>query len=528
MLKFVPLKYPKKNKVFTLLLIAVLALSSCSKDENGNLSPKDFELSLGEVSATTAEINWTTAIDPEGRVVSYALYLNNSSIVEGLSTNSYNLTGLESKTNYEVKLIATDPEGNRNEKKLNFNTTDKAKVDANLNITLDYAKYTNAKISWSYTSSNSGEIKYDLYFMDELRESDLTYKKYEFFVLENDTEYQGKLVAKQDGKVLGEKAFTFKTLYNAPPTPFKITLLDKTFFSFQIDIAESTDPDNEGSLKYQLFVDDVNATEEKFGSTVTIGAGSTRHDDLQGNTTYKVQVRATDRKGGKTFSNTLEITTDPTPPATFTVIEVVPGPTSLFTLPEIYSKVGYNVNSFYLDGEKFTLDGVYSTKNEDGSRTFHFDKEDIPETNKTYNLEFEVGWHSTWNSNTGQTYYSKSDNQGLQLRVNEYSPTSADVQTVYLYGPNHATAPLQFIVKFHDNKISDYEDYDIYMVKIGGIEVKNYFVNQIGAANEVSLTGSVTLEEYNTIKENPNNSRVVTIDESGYHALTEYSIAFEE
>ncbi|WP_139327572.1 hypothetical protein [Zobellia uliginosa] len=304
--------------------------------------------------------------------------------------------------------------------------------------------------------------------------------------------------------------------------------MDKTFFSFQIDIAESTDPDNEGSLKYQLFVDDVNATEEKFGSTVTIGAGSTRHDDLQGNTTYKVQVRATDRKGGKTFSNTLEITTDPTPPSTFTVIEVVPGPTSVFTLPEIYSKVGYNVNSFYLDGEKFTLDGIYSTNNEDGSRTFHFDKEDIPETNTTYNLEFEVGWHSTWNSNTGQTYYSKSVNQGLQLRVNEYSPTSADVQTVYLYGPNHATAPLQFIVKFHDNKLSDYEDYDIYSVKIGGIEVKNYFANQIGSANEVSLTGSVTLEEYNTIKENPNNSRVVTIDESGYHALTEYSIAFEE
>ncbi|WP_175609831.1 hypothetical protein [Zobellia uliginosa] len=54
--------------MFTHLLIAVLALSSCSKDENGNLSPKGFELSLDEVSATTAEINWTTAIDPEGSV----------------------------------------------------------------------------------------------------------------------------------------------------------------------------------------------------------------------------------------------------------------------------------------------------------------------------------------------------------------------------------------------------------------------------------------------------------------------------
>ncbi|CAZ95660.1 MULTISPECIES: fibronectin type III domain-containing protein [Zobellia] len=516
MLKFVPLKYPKKNKVFTLLLIAVLALSSCSKDENGNLSPKDFELSLGEVSATTAEINWTTAIDPEGSVVSYALYLNNSSIVEGLSTNSYNLTGLESKTNYEVKLIATDPEGNRNEKKLNFNTTDKAKVDANLNITLDYAKYTNAKISWSYTSSNSGEIKYDLYFMDELRESDLTYKKYEFFVLENDTEYQGKIVAKQDGKELGVKEFQFKTLYNAPPTAFDITLLETTFYSFLIDVGESEDPDNDGSLKYELFIDDVNATEEKYGGTVTIGSGGARQNGLQANTTYKVQVRATDRKGGRTFSNTLEISTDPAPPATFTIEQETNEPKRIFTIPNLYDKGGLNEVNFYLDGEKFT--GAFGI-NQDGSITYNFDSEDVPETNKTYNLQFELGWDTDWN---GTMYYSKSDNENLQVRVTEYSPTTANIESVVLYGPEHETTPLQFVVKFENNLISEAEDYDIYQLKIGGIEIKNYFVNQIGGANEVSLSGSVTLEQYNKIIASPDFTRVVTFDADGYRSLKRF------
>lgn len=507
------LNYLKKSKTTYFLFASFIAVS-CSKEEsNNNLPPEDFEISLKEVSASTAEIEWTTAIDPEGSKVTYSLFLDNSSVVENLPTNVYSLSDLTNTTDYRLKVIATDAHGNRKEETLDFTTTDQPQVDAKLQINVDKTDYTSGKISWYYATNDTEDISYDIYLMNELIGGDVTAKKYEFLHLENDTEYQGKIVIKKDGNETGVKEFQFKTLYNAPPTAFDITLLETTFYSFFIDVGESEDPDNDGTLKYELFIDDVNATAEKYGGTVTIGTGGARQNGLQANTTYKVEVRATDRKKGRTFSNTLEITTDPAPPATFTIEQESDEPTRVFTIPNLYEKGGVSEVNFYLDGEKFN--GAYGM-NQDGSIAFDFDSEDVPETNKTYNLQLEVGWDTDWN---GTMYYSKSDNENLQVRVVEYSPTTANIESVSLYGPEHETAPLQFVIKFENNLISEAEDYDIYQLKIAGVEIKNYFVNQLGDANEVSLSGSVTPEQYNEIIENYDYTRVVTFDADGYRSL---------
>lgn len=101
-----------------LILIAV----SCSKEEiidpsskeiekQENLPPASFTISVKDITDSSATLEWEVAKDPEGKEVTYFIYLNDQLYAE--SGNTFlDLVELEEITAYEVKVIARDPEEN--------------------------------------------------------------------------------------------------------------------------------------------------------------------------------------------------------------------------------------------------------------------------------------------------------------------------------------------------------------------------------------------------------------------------------
>ena len=511
--------YPFQFKKTGYLLFILLAILSCAKeDEKANLAPNSFQITVSDISANSASITWTKSIDPEGGKVVYAVYVNTILIIENISENAYSLTNLNAGTDYTIKVVASDNQSNTTGQLDNFTTIQQSDND-NLSVVVESEDYTNASISWSLDLTNIENLNFDLYLSNELviNGGSAQFNKYDFYGLENDTEYSGKVVAKSGSTVLSEKDFNFKTLFNVPPTPFTISLTETRFFAFEIDVEPSSDPDNTGNLNYQLFIDDVNVSEELYGSNVNIGAGSQLHNNLEGGTTYHVKVRARDLNGGETFSNTLEITTNTSPPKSFTLSASTFENVSYqrIVVPSFEDSVydGY----YYLDGVKYSLSGVYGGFFDDGSRFFDFATDNVPETNKTYKIELELVWTI---SSLGDTYTSKSDNQDLYLRKNEYTDTSADIESVTVYGPDHTLLPLQFVVKFKDGFISELEVFDIDQFVVAEFIKTNFLINGLGAPNKVSLSGTITQEEFDVIQSDTLPlSWVRTVDDNGYHLL---------
>lgn len=62
----------------SLIFLNLLFFLSCSEnllDTANNLPPTDFTVTVVAINYTGATISWTPAIDPEGGVVAYSVYI---------------------------------------------------------------------------------------------------------------------------------------------------------------------------------------------------------------------------------------------------------------------------------------------------------------------------------------------------------------------------------------------------------------------------------------------------------------------
>lgn len=102
-----------KNYIGILTIVFCTFFINCTQQESvkENNSPQKFEISIvsGEDFAT---INWTPSIDPDGDKVSYNLYLDDKLIQANLTTLTHSIKNLAPKTDYIVKIVASDSNGN--------------------------------------------------------------------------------------------------------------------------------------------------------------------------------------------------------------------------------------------------------------------------------------------------------------------------------------------------------------------------------------------------------------------------------
>ncbi len=100
----------KINSFFGVLLAIIIL--GCSGDneveENVNLAPTNFEITIGQISDRSATITWTSSSDPENSNISYQIFLNNELIENNISQLIYTFNKLSYETNHTGKIVATD------------------------------------------------------------------------------------------------------------------------------------------------------------------------------------------------------------------------------------------------------------------------------------------------------------------------------------------------------------------------------------------------------------------------------------
>jgi hypothetical protein len=96
-----------------LLGILILFLMACSSDEEdiNNTPPGIFSANTIETRFDGATIEWTSANDPDGDDVTYAIILEDELIAIGGTTQTFTFTGLEPETSYTGYVEASDGRG---------------------------------------------------------------------------------------------------------------------------------------------------------------------------------------------------------------------------------------------------------------------------------------------------------------------------------------------------------------------------------------------------------------------------------
>ncbi len=107
-----------RNAITYLSLSILLTIySGCNKDDAPstpdpvNNVPGNFEITISEITFSSAIVNWTVPATDEPTSITYSVYLNESLVVENLTETSYNLEDLNYATNYIMKVEAKNEYG---------------------------------------------------------------------------------------------------------------------------------------------------------------------------------------------------------------------------------------------------------------------------------------------------------------------------------------------------------------------------------------------------------------------------------
>lgn len=308
-----------KTFIKTLILSLVLFTSCSEKEEEIIISIKDFKVQTGEITESSAKINWSKAIASDNSAVTYSLYANNELITKDLTVTNYLLTELKSETKYDIKVVAANKNKISKSSTTTFTTLKEELGD--FKLTIENISEKGAKVSWSVpTYKNSEEsIEYDFYVNEEVFKSKLTDNSLVLDNLEDDKEYTIKVIAKVKTLTKTSTA-SFKTLEKVIENPVGLELSSKDFTCKSITIYWTKPTVSDGSkISYSVYVDYVDndnllkQIDDENITEIIIG-----EDNLSNST--DIIVKATTSNGGE-IEKTFEINNIPDcpKPSEFTI-----------------------------------------------------------------------------------------------------------------------------------------------------------------------------------------------------------------
>ncbi|SDI40303.1 fibronectin type III domain-containing protein [Winogradskyella thalassocola] len=192
----------------------LLFLSTCSDNdvnETENQPPSAFEVSLNDLTNTSAEITWTASIDPEGSTVFYDVYLNNVKQADNITEMTYHFENLPENENFTGEIIASDPEGNTVSAPFNFETA-LNQPPSLFEITVTSTNPFYSSIEWTESiDPEDRPITYNIYLDNALIEEETTTLNQTFESLKGLTDYSGSVEAVDEQGKTTTVLFSFTT-----------------------------------------------------------------------------------------------------------------------------------------------------------------------------------------------------------------------------------------------------------------------------------------------------------------------------
>lgn len=289
------------------------------------------DLTVGEVTTTTAEVSWTNPSDPD--FATSNLYLNGT-LIDSTTGTSFVFEGLTPETNYVLQVKTVDATGNISTGKYVMTKT-RAEVDTTppaevSNLEVSEATENSLEISWD----NPSDTDYDhanVYVEGNFAES-VTGSVYVAMGLAPNTTYTFvvRTVDAEGNESVGRTITgTTSTVVQppvdntAPAEVSDLTVVEEAITSVEVSWTNPSDAD---FAKAYLFVDGVKVDETTEESYVFNG--------LAPDTSYLVEVKTVDTKGNVSSGASLTVQTKQEPVVTPPVDVTAPGDVSSLEVAE--------------------------------------------------------------------------------------------------------------------------------------------------------------------------------------------------
>lgn len=152
-------------------LITLLGTFSCGGDDDEvtpatNEAPGSFSTTVNDITSSSASIEWSPSVDPDGDAISYDITLLGQILESNFTATSVSITGLDASTDYNGAIIAKDGNGGSTESTFNFTTesgssgiSDADCPNDNSTNTIDIGCSTDPTVANQYSESVSGDIR---------------------------------------------------------------------------------------------------------------------------------------------------------------------------------------------------------------------------------------------------------------------------------------------------------------------------------------------------------------------------------
>lgn len=281
-------------------LLVLMGLAACGGSDDGGTTPENkapgtFSASVVDITFTSATVEWTQAIDPDGDAVTYSIILNGTTLESGITTTSVSLTGLDSEMSYSGTITASDGKGSTTSATFSFVTNGNQNPET-FAVTVSNISKSTADLNWSTSTDPDGDaVTYSVKLGSSTEATSLTTTTYSLSGLTEGTAYTGTVEASDGNGGMSSASFSFTTTSNGSPSSFTVTVSDITSDAAVLTWTESTDPE-QSTITYSVKLGGSEVATDLSVLTYTFSG-------LTAGTSYTGEVIANDGEGGATSSS---------------------------------------------------------------------------------------------------------------------------------------------------------------------------------------------------------------------------------
>ncbi len=286
------------NKITSALVcLAILFFSSCGDDGDSttpvNEPPGSFSVSVSNITLSSATVEWTQAIDPDGDAVTYSVSLNGATAASSVTGTSLDLSDLNEDTSYSGTVTATDGNGGSSSSNFSFITNGNQNPEM-FTVTVDDITEMTAILNWSESVDPDGDdVTYRVLLDGTEIVANLTATSFNLTELMASTDYTGNVEVSDGNGGITSASYSFTTLdaENQDPGEFTASVTNISKNSATLTWTEATDSDGD-NVTYRIMLAGNEVANELTELTFEL-------TELMADTDYQGRVFASDGEGGE-------------------------------------------------------------------------------------------------------------------------------------------------------------------------------------------------------------------------------------